>query len=87
MTLFLFDMAPVGGLIGAAAGVVFFLVATAVAAFAFFFLRRSVKTAVRLIVVGAILLIAAVGSLGLMYLGYLSSERPRPGPPPHVRTR
>lgn len=87
MTLFLFDLAPVSGLIGAAAGVVLFLVATAVAAFVFFFLRRSVKMAVRLIVVGAILIVAAAGSLGLTYLGYLSSERPRPGPPPRVRTR
>lgn len=87
MTPFLFDMAPVGGLIGAAAGVAFFLIAAAAAAFAFFFLRRSLKMAVRLVLAGAILIVAVLGGLALMYLGYLSSERPRPGPPPHIRTR
>ncbi len=87
MNIFLFDMAPIGGLIGAAAGVVFFLIAAAVALFAFFFLRKSVKMAVRLVVVGVILIVAIAGGISLMYLGYLSSERPRPGPPPRVRTR
>jgi hypothetical protein len=87
MIFLLFDVAPTGGLIGAAGGVVFFLVMAAIAAFTFFFLKRSVKMAFRMAIVGVILVVAAIGAIAALYFG-LSSERPRPRPgPPATRSR
>jgi len=89
MNQLLLDVAPVGGAIGAAAGVVFFLVLAAAAAFVFFFLRKSIKMAFRMAIVGVILVVALLGGLAILYLG-LSSDGPRPRPrpvPPPTRTR
>jgi hypothetical protein len=87
MTLLLLDVAPVGGLIGAVGGVVFFLVMAAVAALTFFFLKKSVKMAFRMAIVGVILLVALLGGIAVLYFG-LSSDGPRPRPgPPATRSR
>lgn len=77
-TEILLDIAPATGGIGIAAGVGFFLVFVAVAYIAFRLLRRTMKMAFRLAVVGAILLVAAAGSIGIFWLGNSKPARPRP---------
>lgn len=74
-----FDVAPLGGGIGAVAGVVFLLICLAAAYIAFRMLRKSVKLAFRLVIVGIIILIAIVGSASFWWLG--TSRSPRPIPP------
>ena len=75
---FLLDVAPETGGIGIAAGVGFFLVFLAVAYIAFRLLRRTMKMAFRLAVVGVILLVAVAGSIGIFWLGNSKPARPRP---------
>ena len=80
--MFLFDVAPLGGgAIGIFLAVAFFLIFAGIAAFAFFMIRRTVKMAIRMVIVGLILLIAFIGSLALWF-GIGSSpakpNRPRP---------
>lgn len=67
MNIFLFDLAPVAGGIGAIAGIGFFLVLAAVAFVAFKMLKRTVKMAVRMTIVIAILVVALIGSIALLY--------------------
>ncbi len=81
MTLLL-DVAPVAGGIGAFIAVAFFLAFAAVAFITFRMLRRTVKMAVRVAVVGVIMLIAAAGSVALWAVTKGSkAERPRPTRP------
>ena len=76
----LFDVAPpLGGGIGVIAGVVFLLICLAAAYIAFRVLKKSVKMAFRLIIVGIIILIAIAGSVSFWWLG--TSRSPRPTPP------
>ncbi len=79
----LFDMAPVGGIAAGAAAVALFLVLAGLAVILFLLLRRTLRLAFRLIIVGVILLIAVVGSGSLLYFASASFDRPprRPGPP------
>jgi EamA domain-containing membrane protein RarD len=77
----LFDVAPVGGGIGAIVGIAFFLVLAAVAFIAYKMLKKTVKMAVRMAVVVAILAIAFVGSIALLWFnstGGKSTQRPTP---------
>jgi len=74
----LFDAAPLGGGLGVIAGVVFLLICLAAAYLAFRLLKKSVKMAFRLIIVGVIILIAIAGSVSFWWLG--ASSSPRPGP-------
>ena len=75
-----FDVAPVGGTtIGAAAGIAFFLVFAAIAALAFFIVKRTVKMAIRMMIVAAILLIAIVG--GISFWWFTSGTKPVNRPP------
>ena len=77
----LFDVAPIGGGIGAVVGIAFFLVLAAVAFIAYKMLRKTVKMAVRMSVVIAILAIAFVGSIALLWFsstGGKRTERPVP---------
>ena len=64
---FLFDVrlesASTGNAIAVVAGIAFFLVCAALAAVAFFFIKRTVKMAIRMAIVGIILLIAIVGGV------------------------
>lgn len=77
----LFDVAPIGGGIGAIVGIAFFLVFAAVAFIAYKMLKRTVKMAVRMTIVVAILLIALVGSVALLMFSYSGGSRPaRPTP-------
>jgi hypothetical protein len=79
--MFLFDVAPIGGL-GIIAAVVFFFIALASGVFAFIMLRKTIKMAVRMVVVAAILLIAVFGSIALwLFLQPSRPERPYPPPP------
>jgi hypothetical protein len=77
----LFDVAPVGGGLGAIVGIVFFFVFAAVAFVAYKMLKKTVKMAVRMTIVVAILLIALIGSVALLMFGAGSgkrTERPTP---------
>ena len=87
MNQLLLDAVPVAGLAGVAAAVMFFLVFIAVAIAAFLILRKSVKMAIRMVIVGLILVIAIVGGIAFLWLGvWGSSGGHRPGPPPPTRT-
>ena len=82
----LFDVAaPLGGGIGVIAGVVFLLICLAAAFIAFRLLKKSVKMAFRLIIVGIIILIAIAGSVSFWWLS--TSKSPRPGPARPTQTR
>jgi len=82
LTYLLFDVALGGGSsIGAIVGIAFFLVLAAVAFVAYKMLRKTVKMAVRMAVVIAILAIAFVGSIALLWFsstGGKRTERPTP---------
>ncbi len=75
---FLFDVAPSGSIIGAAVAVAFLLVFLGVAFIAYKVLKKTVKMAFRLAVVGVILVIAIAGSVSLWYFSSGGSPRPRP---------
>lgn len=80
--ILLFDVSPVPGGVGIFAAVVFFLIFAAVAFVAFKMLKRTVKMAFRIAVVGLILVIAIAGSIALWaFSGGGSAERPRPTRP------
>ncbi|HEY8561798.1 MAG TPA: hypothetical protein VIL74_15590 [Pyrinomonadaceae bacterium] len=77
-TILLIELLPVFG-------VVFFLIFAAVAFIAYKMLKRTVKMAVRMTIVVAILLIALVGSVALlMFAG--SSKTSTPTKPAPTRT-
>jgi hypothetical protein len=80
MTL-LFNIALVGGEIGAVLGIAFFFVLAAVAFIAYKMLKRTVKMAVRMAVVIAILAIAFVGSIALLWFGTSGGSGSRPARP------
>jgi hypothetical protein len=65
--MILFDVAPLSTGVGLGIAVVFFLVFAAVAFIAFKMLKKTVKMAVRMIIVAIILLIAIVGGISLLY--------------------
>ncbi len=73
--LFLFNG---GGIAGAIAALVFFLLFLGVAFVAFKALKKTVKMAFRLAVVGVILLIAIAGSFSLWYFSGGGSPKLKP---------
>jgi Na+-translocating ferredoxin:NAD+ oxidoreductase RnfE subunit len=80
--MFLFDVAlsdTTTSAVGMGLAVVFFLIFAAIAAVAFFMIRKTVKMAIRMVVVALIFLIAVVGSIALWY-GIGSSPAPRTRP-------
>ena len=84
--MFLFDIAPAGG-IGVFVALAFFFIALASSVFAFIMLRKTLKMAFRMLIVAVILLIAVFGSGALFLFLYPSSppSRPtRPNRPPSV---
>lgn len=81
----LMQLAPSAGTIGAVAGVAFLLLLAAAAFVAFKALKKTVGMAIRLAIVGAILFIAAVGSLSLWY--FSGSDAPPRLKPPAERRR
>ena len=64
--------------IGIVAGLAFFLIFAGLAAVAFFIIKRTVKMAIRMAIVAAILLIAIVG--GISFLMFNSSSKPATRP-------
>ena len=81
----MFDIAPPGGGIGTVVALVFFLVLVAIAFFAFKILKRTVKFAFRVVIVGIILMIAIAGSIALWALGSSKSASPAERPPARSR--
>jgi phosphoglycerol transferase MdoB-like AlkP superfamily enzyme len=80
-TILLFDVAPVGGGIAAVFGVVFFFVLAAIAFITYRMMKKTVKMAVRMTIVVAILIIALVGSVALLLFGAGGKKSPtRPTP-------
>lgn len=55
-------------------------IALAAAFFAFTLLRKTVKMAIRMVIVGVILLIAVVGSVSFWWFSSGSTSKPRPSP-------
>lgn len=86
LTTLLFDIAPVGGGIGAIFGIAFFFIFAAIAFIAYKMLRKTVKMAVRMTIVVAILLIALVGSVALLLFSS-SGGGSRPTRPTPTKTR
>ena len=82
--MILFDIPPIGGGVGIGLAVVFFLIVAAVALIAFKILKRTVKMAFRMAIVGIILLIAVIG--GIAFLAF-SAYSPRPESAPVKTTR
>jgi hypothetical protein len=83
--LILQSFAPSAATIGVLAGaLIFFFVTAAIAYIAFRLLRRSIRTAVRMAVVAAILLLALAGGISIYFFGSRSTQRTKP---PVSRTR
>ena len=80
--MFLLDIAPMGGA-GVFLAVAFFFVALASGVFAFIMLRKTIKMAIRMAVVAAILLIAVFGSIAL----WLFLQPSKPTRPLHPNSR
>ena len=91
--MFLFDIAPSpsgSGALGVFIAVAFFFIALASGIFAFIMLRKTIKMAIRMVIVAAVLLIAVFGSIALwLFLQPSSSSRSQPTPnrPPVNRPR
>jgi multisubunit Na+/H+ antiporter MnhB subunit len=77
--IFQFEVAPSGGTIGVIVAVSFLLVFLGVAFVAYKALKKTVKMAFRLAVVGVILVIAIAGSVSLWY--FSSGGTPKLKPP------
>jgi hypothetical protein len=80
MMLF-FDAAPVSGGMAVFVAVAFFFLLLGVALVAYKLLKRSVKMAVRMIIVSLILAVAVAGSVFLFFAGTSPSPRPTARPP------
>ncbi len=78
VTGILLDVAPSGGTIAAVVAAAFLLLFIGVAFVAFKALKRTVTMAIRMAVVGAILLIAVVGSISLWYFSGSGSPKLKP---------
>jgi uncharacterized membrane protein len=85
--MFLFDVAPPveTSTVGIAVGVIFFFIAIAAGVFSFVMLRKTVKMAIRMIVVAATLIIALVGGIAL-YLFMKPAPRQYNRPIPRTST-
>lgn len=82
----LLDIAPLGGA-GIFVAIAFFFVAAASAAFAFVMLKKTIKMAIRLVVVGLILVIAVFGSVALWMFLQSPSPNNRPIRPSNSTAR
>jgi membrane-bound ClpP family serine protease len=80
------EAVPEVGTFGILAGVMFFLIFAAVAFIAFRMMRKSVKWAVRITILLAVLLVAIVGSIAIYWKSNSSNKSTRPKPSP-TRTR
>lgn len=73
-----FDVPPVGGGIAVFAVVALIFIAVAAAFFSYVMLRKTVKMAIRMVIVALILLIAIVGSVAFIWFSSADSPKPRP---------
>ncbi|MBA3352967.1 MAG: hypothetical protein H0U23_11200 [Blastocatellia bacterium] len=73
------EIAPSGSMIGVVVAAAFFLVLAGAAYIAFKALTKTVKMAVRMMIVGVILVVAVVGSVSLWY--YSTDATPKLKPP------
>lgn len=69
------DISPVAGGVGVFLVVAMIFIGIAAAFFAYIMLRKTVKMAVRMIIVAAILLIAVVGSVSFLWFSSGSSSK------------
>jgi hypothetical protein len=82
--MILFDIAPtlMDNPVGLSIAAGFFLVVIAVAVIAFKMLKRTMKMAMRMAIVGVILLVALIGSIALLFgVSSTTNNRPRPNRP------
>lgn len=77
--MMLFDISPLSGGVGIGLAVFFFLICAVIAFIAFKMLKKTVKMAVRMVIVAIILLVAVIGGTALLFIGSGSSG-PK-GPP------
>lgn len=84
LSIFL-DVSPVAGGVGVFAVVALIFIGIAAAFFAFVMLRKTVKMAIRMIIVAVILLVAVVGSVS--FLWFSKGDSPRPQRPSANRAR
>lgn len=84
--MFLLDIAPLGGA-GVFVGIAVLFIAAASAAFAFVMLKKTIKMAVRLLIVGLILVIAVCGSIALWLFLQSSPSPNRPVRPVNSASR
>lgn len=82
--MLLFDIAPLGGGIGIGLAAFFLLIGAVTAFVAFKMLKRTVKMAVRMAIVAIILVIAVIGGIAFLVMGYGSSGGG--AKPPAVKT-
>ena len=68
------------GMIGTVLAIGFLLTALAAAYIAFRMLRKTVKIALRMTIVAAILVIGLAGAIGFFYLNYSGTTPPRNRP-------
>jgi hypothetical protein len=76
--MILLDVTPVPGGLGMFASVAFLLIFLAIAIVVFKLLKRTMKMAFRLIIVGVIIAIALAGSVFFLMLGTPKPVRPLP---------
>ncbi len=80
-------MAPLGGGLAIFGGIAFFLVLAVVAFVAFLLLRKTLKMAFRIVIVGVILVIAIIGCVSFWWLGGRRPVRPEPPRPAPTRPK
>ncbi|MEK7725397.1 MAG: hypothetical protein AAB336_13675 [Acidobacteriota bacterium] len=68
--MLLFDISPLGGGIGIGLAVFFLLIGAVTAFVVFKMLKRTVKMAVRMAIVAVILIVAVVGGVAFLIMGY-----------------
>ncbi|MEP6789610.1 MAG: hypothetical protein ABJB40_14320 [Acidobacteriota bacterium] len=73
-----FDIPPTAAGVGVFAAVAFLLIGAAVAFVAYKLLKKTVKMAFRMVIVGVILAIAVAGSLSFWWLGGGKPSRSEP---------
>jgi uncharacterized membrane protein YdbT with pleckstrin-like domain len=67
--MILLDIAPLGGGLGIGLAVFFFLACLAVSFIVFKMLKRTVKMAIRMVIVAVILFVALIGTVAFLTLG------------------
>lgn len=77
LNLFL-DVSPIAGGVGIFAVVALIFIAIAAAFFSYVMLRKTVKMAIRMVIVAVILLIAIVGSIAFIWFSSGDSPKQRP---------